>query len=378
MSNKHIKIILYTKKINNFILKLNDLDGRKKKDIQLLSLKLYSSLKNSGAKFNLYSNFNFVNNMTKSEVLMLAQNKLKMLDDDFYCQYENVNNSNIEQLENKIVNYLFQSELKARISDLSKCLYIKGEFTNEELNSAIYRLLKTEKINVTHSALGSFYFIDKKNNWIFDGEANVYVHSACNYHCSGCSHNLDCIFQPKHRIIQEFKKLINIGLDFSYNVNDRKYLKHDPTTVGSIIRFYRNVIIDNKECLTKGVNYSVIKSDSEFLFIIDNNGELKQVSNQDPNWFSINQAKKAIGKSKSSFRLHERKLANGYISEQDTRREVVSYLEVNNNNWTTMNTLIIKLGKLRNPINKALASLLKENMLLVRQVGSECEYKLKL
>ncbi len=86
-------------------------------------------------------------------MIRLAKDKLKILVRKFKKEFEEKENDTLDDLESQIIDYLFNSEQKVNLKELSQNLYIKGVYSQEMLVTTMSRLVKSNKVNVTHTRL---------------------------------------------------------------------------------------------------------------------------------------------------------------------------------------------------------------------------------
>ncbi|MCV3263977.1 hypothetical protein OGZ01_20835 [Vibrio harveyi] len=91
--------------------------------------------------------------ISKAQVIRLAKDKLKILVRKFKKEFEEKENDTLDDLESQIIDYLFNSEQKVNLKELSQNLYIKGVYSQEMLVTTMSRLVKSNKVNVTHTRL---------------------------------------------------------------------------------------------------------------------------------------------------------------------------------------------------------------------------------
>lgn len=351
-----MKLVFFAKEIHHFILRVHAVDGRKKKEIRTLRQGLCRTLQFEGAGFELYSLLEPTHDISKAQVIRLAKDKLKILVRKFKKEFEEKESDALDALENQIIGYLFNSEQKVSLEELSQNLYIKGVYNQETLVTTMSRLVKSNKVNVTHTALGSMYYINYRNNWVYDGSNQSYVQCKCHYHCATCELNLDCAYQPKHKIVREFYKLIDVGLA----VATGKLEKECDSLLGDTIRFYSSIKTPCETRISEGVDYTVINSTDEQFVVIDNLGEPYSVLLEELNWFRMDLGNQC--KSKQEKVAVKRRFISNYESKRKTRDCIVQCLSSIGDTSVSVDTLMIKLGLLRLPIEKALTLLEQEGV----------------
>jgi predicted transcriptional regulator len=351
-----MKLVFFAKEINNFILRVHAMDGRKKKEIRTLRQGLCRTLQFEGAGFELYSLLEPTHDISKGQVIRLAKDKLRILVRKFKKEFEEKEDDTFADLENQIIDYLFNSEHKVSLKELDRNLYIKGTYNQETLATTIARLVRSNKVNVAHTALGSMYYINYQNNWIYDGDNQSYVQCRCHYHCATCDQNLVCVYQPKHKVVREFYKLIDVGLEVVVG----KPQQDNDGLVGHTIRFYSSIEINNEIRISEGLDYSVINSDDEKLVVIDNFGKPYIVLLEDLNWFRVDLGNRC--KSKQEKIAVKRKFASGYESNHKTRDNIIKCISSIGDTSVSVDALMMKLGLLRQPIEKALSLLEEEGI----------------
>ena len=78
-------------------------------------------------------------------MIRLAKDQLKILVRKFKKQFEEKENDTLDALENQIISYLFNSEQKVSLKELSQNLYIKGAYYQETLVTTMSRLVKVTR-----------------------------------------------------------------------------------------------------------------------------------------------------------------------------------------------------------------------------------------